>query len=239
MLRVEDFRAAIDDKEIVKGVSFDLEPGEVIYIIGPNGSGKSTLLSALMGKPRIVTSGRILLDGQDISKKPTRERAQLGLGIAFQNPVEVDVKASTLLRKIAEKFGTSDEEYREIVKLLRIEHLLKRYANKGFSGGERKRFEIARLLIQKPKYALLDEPDSGVDPDNMNIICSGIRRLLELNSGLVIVSHYIRILRCVEPDHVYVMYDGRFVKEGDASLAREVLENGFASVLSKRYSRTV
>ncbi len=239
MLSVENLKIRVEDREIVKGVSFTLEPGEVAFIIGPNGSGKSTLLMGLMGKPRLEVLGVIYLDGKNVTKEPTWKRAQMGLGIAFQNPVEVDVKASTLLKKIAEKFGRSKEDVEEAVRIMKIDYLLKRHVNRGFSGGEKKRFELARLLIQRPKYALLDEPDSGVDPDNMNIICNGIRKLHSLGSGLIIVSHYVRILRCVEPNRVYVMYDGKFIKEGDRTLAEEVLEYGFASVLPKRYTRSV
>ncbi len=233
MLSVEDLHVSIEGKEIVRGVSFDLSK-EAIMIIGPNGSGKSTMLMALMGRPRYETSGRIILDGEDISGYPTRKRSLKGLSLAFQNPVEVDgVKVKTLLNKIAEKFGRSDEEVKEVIRLMRLEELEKRYVNVGFSGGEKKRFELARLLLQRPKYALFDEPDSGVDADNMRIIAEGINRLISEGSGVVIVSHYARILRFVRPSRVYIMHNGKFVKQGDASLAEEVLENGYSSVLSE------
>ncbi len=190
MLRVEDLHARVAGQEVLRGVDLEVPAGEVHLLLGPNAAGKTTLLSAIMGLPHVeVTRGRVLLGGRDVTHMEPWERARLGLALAFQLPPEFrGVKLGTLLEKVAEKHGSSDM-LGEVVDMLRLDGLLEREAFRGFSGGERKRAELAVTLLQRPRAALLDEPDSGVDLESVSLVASAVERLSAGGAAVLVVTH--------------------------------------------------
>ena len=240
-LRVEELHATVHGREILHGVSLEVQPGRVVALMGPNGSGKSTLLYTITGRPGYeATRGRILLDGEEITTLPPEERSLKGVILAFQDPVPVPgVKLSTLITAAWNKRRGEKDLVKpdprlvaEVGKLadwlgLRRE-LLYRDVNVGFSGGEKKRSELLQLLVLKPRYALLDEPDSGLDVDGVKRIAEAAERLREEGAGLLVVTHYARILRFLEPDEVIVMVDGRVVDRGGPELAHRIDREGYA-----------
>ncbi len=245
-LEVQNLRVQVDSKELLKGVTIKVEKGEAVALMGPNGSGKTTLAYALMGHPRYrVTAGRILLDGNDITGLPTHERALLGLTLAFQNPVEVPgVKLSYLLNVInAKKAKGFDLTYVDpkFVSWFRAEakslgmglELLERDVNVGFSGGERKRSEVLQVMAMKPRYAILDEPDSGLDVDGIKVIGEAIASLKSQGVGVLIITHHADITRFVSPSRAYVLAQGRVVAEGGPELVEKVLSSGYESILAR------
>jgi Fe-S cluster assembly ATP-binding protein len=241
-LVVENLHVEVEGKEVLKGVNLEVNRGEVNVLMGPNGSGKTTLSLALMGHPKYkITKGRILLEGEDITGLEPHERARKGLFLAFQNPIEISgVRLSTLLTLEANRvFGSSikPEEtlsvIRDVAKRVGLsESLLNRNVFEGFSGGEKKRTEIAQMLLLKPKIAILDEPDSGVDVDGLKIIADNISKLLqENNTGFLIITHYRRILEYVKSTKVHVMYKGKIVVSGGEELSAKIDREGYESVV--------
>ena len=241
-LQIENLHVTVEGKEIIKGISLTISSGEIHVLMGPNGSGKTSLSLAIMGHPKYkITEGRILLDGEDITNLETNEKVKKGLFLAFQNPIEIGgVKLSTLL--VAEYnriYGQSQSVtqvisyIKELTKTLGIsDALLNRGVFEGFSGGEKKRTEILQMLLMRPKIAILDEPDSGVDVDGLKAISQAILKLKqENNTGYLIITHYRRILDYVSADKVHVLYKGKIVATGGMELAKLIDEKGYEAVL--------
>jgi Fe-S cluster assembly ATP-binding protein len=236
-LEIKDLHVRIEGKEIVKGLSLAIGPGELHALMGPNGSGKSTLAHVLMGHPKYeVTSGSIVLDGEDIMLLSPDERARKGLFLSFQYPVEIPgVTIESFLRAAVNGVRGTDHDVREFHDILLLqlrafgieEDFAKRYVNAGFSGGEKKRMEILQLLMLDPKYSVLDETDSGLDVDALRVVASGINKVRDGKHGILIITHYNRILQHVVPDKVHVMVDGKIVRSGGKQLAHEIEEKGY------------
>jgi Fe-S cluster assembly ATP-binding protein len=237
MLKIENLHAEIDGNEILKGVSLGVGQGEIHAIMGPNGSGKSTLSNVLMGHPRYeVTGGSVTFRGEDVFELEPDERAKLGMFLAFQYPSEVPgVSVANFLRtavnSVREKELSPMEMYRLLQEKMRIMHMdprfAERYLNEGFSGGEKKRNEILQMLMLNPKLAIMDETDSGLDIDALQVVARGVNELRGPEFSAVVITHYQRILRYIEPDHVHVMLDGRIVTSGGKELAEELEEKGY------------
>ncbi|EZQ06871.1 MULTISPECIES: Fe-S cluster assembly ATPase SufC [Acidianus] len=241
-LRIEDLHVEVEGREVIKGISFEMNSGEIHALMGPNGSGKTSLSLALMGHPKYkITKGKILLNDEDITNLETDEKVKHGLFLAFQNPVEIGgVKLSTLL--IAEYnrvYGSNTpimeafSNVKGLTKELGVsESLLNRGIFEGFSGGEKKRIEILQMAILKPKFAILDEPDSGVDVDGLKIISDMIKKLRgDLNTGFLVITHYRRILDYINADKVHVLYRGKIVASGSMELAKLIDEKGYDAVI--------
>jgi Fe-S cluster assembly ATP-binding protein len=237
MLKIEDLYIEIDGQEIVKGLDLEVGKGEIHAIMGPNGSGKSTLANVLMGHPRYeVTEGSITFQGEDVFELEPDERAKLGMFLAFQYPSEVPgVSVANFLRtavnSVREEELSPMEMYRLLQEKMSIMQMdpkfAERYLNEGFSGGEKKRNEILQMLMLDPKLAIMDETDSGLDIDALQVVARGVNELRGPEFSAVIITHYQRILRYIEPDHVHVMLDGRLVTSGGKELAEELEEKGY------------
>lgn len=239
MLIVKDLSVCVGDKEIVHGVDLKVGGGELHVIMGPNGSGKSTLLLAIMGFRRVrVCSGAIVLDGVDITDKPSYERAKLGIALAHQNPPSIrGVRLAEVVKNLIRMYRCS--EYTVMSKILRVDELLVRDLYVGFSGGEKKRVELYLVLLQNPKLALLDEPDSGVDVESLNLIAAAINYLIRKGTSVVLVTHTGTILsKLSRVDLIHVMIDGRVVYRGLPDVViPTILKYGFrkgVEVLSSR-----
>lgn len=245
-LEIKDLHASVETKEgrkqILKGVNLTINSGETHAVMGPNGSGKSTLAYTLAGHPKYeVDSGQALLDGQDILTMTPDERAKAGLFLAMQYPVEVPgVSMTNFLRTAktavdgkAPAIRTWAKELNESMHKLRMDpKFATRSVNEGFSGGEKKRAEVLQLELLKPKFAILDETDSGLDVDALRIVSEGVNRAKENTGlGIMMVTHYTRILKYIKPDIVHVFADGHFVKTGGPELADELEENGYDEYL--------
>ncbi|MFL6052740.1 MAG: Fe-S cluster assembly ATPase SufC [Actinoallomurus sp.] len=232
-LEIRDLHVSVEDKEILRGVDLTVKTGETHAIMGPNGSGKSTLAYAIAGHPKYtVTSGEVLLDGESVLDMPVDERARAGLFLAMQYPVEVPgVSVSNFLRTAvtavrgeAPKLREFSKEMRSAMAELQIDPAFaQRNLNEGFSGGEKKRHEILQLEMLKPKVAVLDETDSGLDIDALKVVSEGVNRFRSDETGVLLITHYTRILRYVKPDFVHVFAAGRVVEQGGPELA-ELLE---------------
>ena len=237
MLKIEDLRVEIDGQEIVKGLDLEVGKGEIHAIMGPNGSGKSTLANVLMGHPRYeVTGGSITFEGEDVFELEPDERAKLGMFLAFQYPSEVPgVSVANFLRtavnSVREEELNPMEMYRLIQEKMSIMQMdprfAERYLNEGFSGGEKKRNEILQMLMLEPTLAIMDETDSGLDIDALQVVAKGVNELRGPEFSAIIITHYQRILRYIEPDHVHVMLDGRLVTSGGKELADDLEEKGY------------
>jgi Fe-S cluster assembly ATP-binding protein len=237
MLKIENLHAEIDGNEILKGLSLEVGKGEIHAIMGPNGSGKSTLSNVLMGHPRYeVTAGSVTFEGQDVLELEPDERARLGMFLAFQYPSEVPgVSVANFLRtavnSVREKELPPMEMYKLLQEKMRIMQVdpkfAERYLNEGFSGGEKKRNEILQMLMLDPRLAIMDETDSGLDIDALQVVARGVNELRGPEFSAVIITHYQRILRYIEPDHVHVMLDGRIVTSGGKELAEELEDKGY------------
>ncbi|MDP2948129.1 MAG: Fe-S cluster assembly ATPase SufC [Chloroflexota bacterium] len=237
LFAIEDLHVSVEGKEILKGVNLRVNRGEVHALMGPNGSGKSTLANTLMGDPRFqVTQGRVLLKGEDILSLPADERARRGMFLAFQYPLEIPgVRVRHFLR-MAVKATKGDEpsvtEFRkrlfDKMAILEMDRAFsERYVNEGFSGGEKKRNEILQLAMLEPEMAILDETDSGLDIDALRIVASGINKLVGPHMGMLLITHYQRILNYIEPHFVHVLFDGRIVRSGGKELAQELEAKGY------------
>ena len=240
MLRVDNLHVSVEGKKILKGVDLVVKPGEVQAIMGPNGSGKSTLAYAIAGHPRYaIENGQLTIDGKNLLGKTPDQRANLGLFLAFQYPVSIEgVTVEQLLRKVAGS-GVNALEFRkrleeEAKKLGVKKELLRRSLNDGFSGGEKKRVEILQLAVMKPKYAILDETDSGLDIDALRAVARGMWRVARSGTGVILITHYQRILKFVKPDYVHVMVRGKIVKSGGKELAQELERRGYGAFRSYR-----
>ncbi len=237
MLKIENLRVEVDGNEIVKGLDLEVDRGEVHAIMGPNGSGKSTLANVLMGHPRYdVTEGSVTFEGEDVLELEPDERAKMGMFLAFQYPSEVPgVSVANFLRtavnSVREEELSPMEMYRllqEKMAVMRMDpKFAERYLNEGFSGGEKKRNEILQLLMLEPRLAILDETDSGLDIDALQVVARGVNEMRGPDFSAVLITHYQRILRYIEPDHVHVMLDGRLVTSGGKELAEELEEKGY------------
>ena len=237
MLKIENLRVEVDGNEIVKGLDLEVGRGEVHAIMGPNGSGKSTLANVLMGHPRYnVTEGLITFEGEDVLELEPDERAKMGMFLAFQYPSEVPgVSVANFLRTAVNSAREEELSPMEMYKLLQEKMAVmrmdpkfaERYLNEGFSGGEKKRNEILQLLMLEPRLAILDETDSGLDIDALQVVARGVNEVRGPDFSAVLITHYQRILRYIEPDHVHVMLDGRLVTSGGKGLAEELEEKGY------------
>ncbi|QDT49728.1 putative ABC transporter ATP-binding protein [Symmachiella dynata] len=248
LLKIEDLRVSVDGTPILKGVNLDIRQGEVHALMGPNGSGKSTLAFALMGHPKYeITGGTVEIDGVNLVDLDPNERARLGLFLAFQYPVTIPgVKVADFLRHAVTNVRNPDRKegenlipMREFRKELKgkMEELgmdlefARRYLNDGFSGGEKKRMEILQLAMLNPKFAILDETDSGLDSDAVRVVSEGVARLSgSTEMGVLIITHHERLLEFNTPQFTHVMLAGRIVETGDASLAAELHSQGYAGV---------
>lgn len=234
---IQNLRVGIEDKEILKGVNLTVRKGEVHALMGPNGSGKSTLANAIMGHPKYtVTGGKILMKGENLLEMPPDERARKGLFLAFQYPCEVPgVRMSNFLRLACNaRFGREldmmqfyDQLEAKMKHLDMNEQFMKRYLNEGFSGGEKKRNEILQMMMLQPEFAVLDETDSGLDIDALKIVARGVNELRGPDLGILIITHYERILRYITPDFVHILVDGKIVKSGGPDMAGHLEEHGY------------
>ncbi len=241
-LEARDLHAGIEGKEILKGINLRIRQGETHAIMGPNGSGKSTLAQVIMGHPKyMVTKGEILFNGKSILGLAPDERAKLGLFLSFQYPFEIRGLTFAQFLHAAYKARypldtTSIIKFREKIletaRELRIkEDFNERELNVGFSGGEKKRAEILQLMLLRPKIAVLDETDSGLDIDSLRIVAEAVNRMRSKEFGSIVITHYKRILNYLKPDFVHVMHDGRIIKSGGAELAEELDEKGYSKLL--------
>ncbi len=238
-LVIKDLHVNIGDREIVKGLSLEVERGKVHAIMGPNGSGKSTLAKVIAGHPDyVVTSGEVIMDGENILEQEPDERARKGIFLAFQYPMEIPgVSIANFLRAAVQARLPEGEEleateyyahlYEKMDALEIPRQFTSRSVNEGFSGGEKKRCEILQMAMLEPKYALLDETDSGLDIDALKIVSQGVNALRGPELGVLMITHYQRLLNYIVPDHVHVMVDGRIVLSGGKELALELESKGY------------
>lgn len=241
MLTIKDLHVNVADREILKGLNLQVNPGEVHAIMGPNGTGKSTLGNVLSGKEGYdITGGEVLFEGEDLLELEPEERAHLGIFLAFQYPVEIPgVSNANFLKAAVNEMrkakGLDPISAGDFLKLMREKMALvemkkdfiSRSVNVGFSGGEKKRNEIFQMAMLEPKLAILDETDSGLDIDALRIVANGVNKLRTPDNAFIVITHYQRLLDYIVPDFVHVMYDGRIVKSGDKSLALELEAKGY------------
>lgn len=241
LLDIKDLHAGVEDKEILKGLNLSVNKGEVHVILGPNGSGKSTLMNIIMGHPNYqITSGTMELEGEDMSNLKTFERARKGLFLSFQTPEEIPGITVENLIRTAKQAITGEKvkllPFRKELKAMMQELKMKpeyaqRYMNVGFSGGEKKRNEILQLLMLQPKLALLDETDSGLDVDAVQIVSEGVAKFHNAENSCIIITHNTRILEKLKVDKVHVLMNGRIVEEGGAELIEDINSRGFTHIL--------
>ena len=248
-LTIKNLHVSIEDTPIIKGLNLTLRQGEVHAIMGPNGTGKSTLSYAVMGHPSYdITEGDILIDGSSILDMAPDERSRAGIFLAFQYPVSIPgVTVANFLRTALNARRRYADPPREDISILEFRKLLKsqmdllemeysfggRYLNEGFSGGEKKRTEVLQLAVLEPAFAILDETDSGLDIDAIRIVSEGVNALKGPNMGVMVITHYQRILNYIKPDFVHVMYDGRIVESGSQELSLLLEEAGYDWVREK------
>ena len=241
LLSINNLHASVEDHEILKGLSLDVNPGEVHAIMGPNGSGKSTLASVLAGRDDYeVTEGTVTFGGQDLLEMDPEERTREGLFLAFQYPVELPGVSThqflrTAVNSVREHRGQDEISVGDFIKLMKEKaafvnldpKLTQRSVNEGFSGGEKKRAEIFQMAMLDPQLAILDETDSGLDIDALRIVSDGINKLRADNRSFVLITHYQRLLNYIQPDKVHVLVEGRIVRSGGPELALELEEKGY------------
>ena len=248
ILKIKNAELSIDNKKILKGLSLNVNEGETHAIMGPNGSGKSTLSYMLAGRDGYeLDNGSITFDSIDLTPLSPDERSNLGLFLAFQYPVELPgVSSTNFLREIFNSrkkyLGENELSHLDFIKHLRKvaenlsikDEMLKRYVNFGFSGGEKKRFEILQMALLNPKISVLDETDSGLDVDALKIVSEGVNNLKDKKNAVVVITHYQRLLDYIKPDIVHIMSDGKIIKSGDADLALYVEKNGYSEILNEK-----
>lgn len=237
LLYIDNLKNKVEDKEILKGITLNINKGEVHVIMGPNGAGKSTLANTLMGHPKyLISEGEIKFQGEDIRDIKTDERARKGMFLSFQYPEEIpgiSVKNFIKTAKAAKentimKFLVFDKQLKDIMDRLKIKReYADRYLNVGFSGGEKKKNEILQMLMLNPKLAILDETDSGLDVDAIKIVSDGVKMFSNDENAVLIITHNTKILENLKPDYVHVLVDGKIIKTGDASLADEIEKSGY------------
>ena len=241
MIKINNLQARVEDKEILKGINVEINPGEIHAIMGPNGSGKSTLSSVIAGREDYeVTGGSIDFEGEDLLDLDPEERAHKGIFLSFQYPVEIPgVSVSNFIKTAINESrkgrGEEPMEAREMLAKMREKtallemdkSYLSRSLNEGFSGGEKKRNEIFQMAMLEPKLAILDETDSGLDIDALRIVAGGVNKLRTADNAVVVITHYQRLLDYIKPDFVHVLYNGRIVKSGGPELAHELEEKGY------------
>lgn len=251
MLKIQNLHASVEDKTIIKGLDLEVKPGEVHAIMGPNGAGKSTLGYVLSGRDGYeVNEGTATFNNKDLLDMDVEERAQSGLFLAFQYPVEIPGVSNMEFMKesvnaIREKQGKESltaaeflKKAKEACKQVQLPlAFLKRGVNEGFSGGEKKRNEIMQMILLQPTLAILDESDSGLDVDALQVVADGVNSQRDGERSFIVVTHYQRLLDYIKPDFVHILADGKIVKSGDASLAQEVEKNGYA-FLGKKYEES-
>jgi len=239
-LQIKKLQVSIEKREIISGVSLTIKPGEFHVVMGPNGSGKSTLTSAIMGHPAYNVSGSVLLNKENLLDLPPEDRAKRGLLLAFQNPIAVPgVTISNFLRTAYrelfqnEKFDALafHQQLKTSAQELKLdETFLRRAINDGFSGGEKKKLEMLQLLVLKPRFAIFDEIDTGLDVDALKLVANGINKLQNLGCGVLLITHYQRILNYVKPQFVHVLVSGVFVKEGGPEIVHLIEKEGYANI---------
>ena len=248
ILEIKNAELSINNKKILKGLSLNVNEGETHAIMGPNGSGKSTLSYMLAGRDGYeLDNGSITFDNTDLTQLSPDERSKLGLFLAFQYPVELPgVSSTNFLREIFNSrkkyLGENELSHLDFIKHLRKvaenlsikDEMLKRYVNFGFSGGEKKRFEILQMALLNPKISVLDETDSGLDVDALKIVSEGVNNLKDKKNAVVVITHYQRLLDYIKPDIVHIMSDGKIIKSGDADLALYVEKNGYSEILNEK-----
>ena len=241
MLSIKNLHAAVDGKEILRGLNLEVKAGEVHAIMGPNGSGKSTLASVIAGNENFdVSEGQVILDGEDLAELAPEERAHKGIFLSFQYPVEIPgVSVTNFIRTAINETRKARKQeempakdmlklIREKSELLEIDRkFLSRSLNEGFSGGEKKRNEIFQMAMLEPKVAILDETDSGLDIDALRIVANGVNKLKSDKNAVILITHYQRLLDYIVPDFVHVLLDGKIVKSGGKELAYELEEKGY------------
>lgn len=247
MLNIDDLKVSLEEeeKQIIKGLSLSIKPGEVHAIMGPNGSGKSTLSSVLAGKDGyIIDSGTVNFDGSDLLEAEVEERAALGIFMAFQYPIEIPGVGNmnflrTALNSQRKTRGQEELNAADFLKLVRAiakdleisDEMMKRPVNVGASGGEKKRNEILQMCLLEPRFVILDETDSGLDVDAMKLVSKGVNNFSSSSRSFLVITHYQRLLNYIVPDFVHIMVDGRIVKTGDKTLALHVEETGYKDFL--------
>ena len=241
MIKINNLQARVEDKEILKGINLEINPGEIHAIMGPNGSGKSTLSNVIAGREDYeVTVGSIDFEGEDLLDLNPEERAHKGIFLSFQYPVEIPgVTVSNFIKTAINESrkgrGEEPMEAREMLAKMREKtallemdkSYLSRSLNEGFSGGEKKRNEIFQMAMLEPKLAILDETDSGLDIDALRIVAGGVNKLRTADNAVMVITHYQRLLDYIKPDFVHVLYNGRIVKSGGPELAHELEEKGY------------
>ena len=246
LLNIKDLHARIEEREILKGLNLQINPGEVHAIMGPNGAGKSTLASVVAGKEEYeVTEGEILFDGNDIVEDAPEDRSHKGIFLSFQYPVEIPGVTVTNFIKTAinenrKSHGLENMPAKEMLALIKENSeklgikrdFLSRSLNQGFSGGEKKRNEIFQMMMLNPKLAILDETDSGLDIDALRIVADGVNSFRNEGNAVLLITHYQRLLDYIQPDFVHVLADGKIIKTGDKSLALELEEKGYDWLLN-------
>ena len=252
-LKIKNLHVSIDETPIIRGLNLSVKKGEVHAIMGPNGTGKSTLAYAVMGHPNYeVTEGEILVDGENIIDMAADERSRKGVFLAFQYPVSIPgVTVANFLRTAVNSHRRHEEPKQDDISVLEFRKMLKskmdllemdysfggRYLNEGFSGGEKKRTEVLQMAVLQPSFAILDETDSGLDIDAIRIVSEGVNALKGPDMGVIVITHYQRILNYIQPDFVHIMFDGRIVESGGQELSLLLEEQGYDWVREK-YGQT-
>ena len=243
MLQLKDVKASINDKPIIKGLNLNIKPGEVHAIMGPNGSGKSTLANVLSGKSGYEISGNLTYKGQNLKEIPIEERAQKGIFLAFQYPLEIPGVNTrnflkTSLNSVRKSKGEKELDTLTFLKLIKEkaselnidEKFLSRQLNVGFSGGEKKKNEILQMKLLEPKLCILDETDSGLDIDALKIVADGVNSYKNKDNAFLIITHYQRLLDYIKPDFIHVLSDGKIIKTGNAELGQELEKSGYENL---------
>ena len=246
-LKIKDLKVSVEEKLILKGLSLEVKQGEIHAIMGPNGSGKSTMAYALAGHPKYeVEGGEVWMDDINLLELDPSERARMGLFLAFQYPTAIPgISMANFLRTAVNSVrgGNGNSmpivEFRKLLtekmELLKMDKsFARRYLNEGFSGGEKKRAEILQMALLEPKFAILDETDSGLDIDALRVVSEGVNALTGPERGFLIITHYQRILNYIKPDFVHVMYDGRIIESGGSDLAHRLEEEGYDNLLKEK-----
>jgi len=243
MLQLKDVKASINDKPIIKGLNLNIKPGEVHAIMGPNGSGKSTLANVLSGKSGYEVSGTLMYQGQNLKEIPIEERAQKGIFLAFQYPLEIPGVNTrnflkTSLNSVRKSKGEKELDTLTFLKLIKEkafelnidEKFLSRQLNVGFSGGEKKKNEILQMKLLEPKLSILDETDSGLDIDALRVVADGVNSYKNKDNAFLIITHYQRLLDYIKPDFIHVLSDGKIIKTGNAELGQELEKSGYENL---------